>query len=315
MRMPSSVAAAVLACFLTGLTPQESEDVILAQMSDLSAKLMARMGEDPDADIGSLVQEFVRLAERLERAATTPEMRDFGRQMRAMLEEAGVDLKQAAQPRKSPEPRKQAPKHPGVLMHGRFSVNQDTRSLTPEEEREPYGGLRWQPPSVPLPLSGSADSQLLDKEGRVLATVRVRWEKLEQPVAAKGVSYNPSIAHFRVLQANNTTCVYGNDAEIALPGDSLGTVVPKTTWFGWLNLHQPGAGKSERWPARSSTGARSRRSSCGCRSRDPATRCRSAGRGRARRAGRTSSLRQQGIGPPAATIAAISLPWIGTPCR
>lgn len=116
-------------------------------------------------------------------------------------------------------------------------VTGPTRVLTDEEIITLRKGLKWQPESSPLTLGGEAHADLVDAQGRNLASMTVSWTSIDK-------SKNPTRAHFSILLENRSNCVLSTDAQLLTP-DGLGPVFGSTTWLAWTNLHQPDSGTSQ----------------------------------------------------------------------
>jgi hypothetical protein len=122
-------------------------------------------------------------------------------------------------------------------------TNVETRPLTDAEESDLRAGLRWQPETASISEGGTAQSSLVNKDGKSLATVKVRWERAAVPKLSKSQDPAPITGLFTVTMNNDSTCVFTSSAEFDESGSSW-TRVDNIKWFSWVNLHQPLPGQS-----------------------------------------------------------------------
>jgi hypothetical protein len=123
----------------------------------------------------------------------------------------------------------------------RYST-EDSRPLNGAEMAALRDSLHWEPESVPLTYGGSAVSNLLDKVGRRLGSIRVQWTKTVVPESANTAPAGPAVGYFTVKMENATSCGFLGEAELQ---DSKGHVVVSGFDLDtWVGLGQPGSGQT-----------------------------------------------------------------------
>jgi len=126
----------------------------------------------------------------------------------------------------------------------------ETRVLEDDEYSALRAGLHYVPESVQLSKGGNAVTQLVDSEGRVLATYMVQWVRTVHPVVGTKAGaggdrvnrYGTPVGIFHVAMKNMSTCQWSPSASLNDPTgafDAANSVLNGPT----VSVYSPGPGR------------------------------------------------------------------------
>src|SRR5690349_13356760 len=129
-------------------------------------------------------------------------------------------------------------------------VSGETRMLEDDEYSALRAGLHYVPESVQLSKGGNAVTQLVDSEGRVLATYMVQWVRTVHPVVGSKPGaggnrinrYGTPVGIFHVAMKNLSTCQWSPSASLNDPTgafDAANSILNGPT----VSVYSPGPGR------------------------------------------------------------------------